>query len=241
MSIIVPADTLSSVTLNYGATQYQTDLKISHVLEQWWALEADGWVKRGAYDLTLLLTYWRKNPNHPEARRLVECLSFISNIRAAMPNGIDDANSERMFDAFLKLILRPKSSGVFRSRYDHLLEFCDQLSTPVLIETFDKSFGEYANKHIDAILYNGRPSIGVTAHQLFIPELADILVQKNREVMKAGQSIVTNEEAPGEHWQNLRIPCADERGRMRTVLVSRCVFTKGSDNSWMFNNPPPGM
>lgn len=227
---------ISAVTLGQGALRDSVDRQISEVLQQWWQLEADGWVRRGAYDIRPLVAFWRSNPYHPEARRLLECLSLLSTLREGMPNGLEDANNERMFHSILQLMFRPRSAPVKRTKYDQLLEFSEQLTVPIVIERYDQSFGEYSNAAAGRQLYQGRNSVGVTAHELFIPQIADVLVTMSHEAKHEGQAIVTVAANESEHWNNLRIPVMDEKGRMRSYLIAQCVRTLGADNSWMFND-----
>lgn len=243
MSLILPgtppAPSPSTIALSHGAAQaVAASPTAADVLQQWWQLEADGWVKRGAYDISLLLNYHRLNRQNPEANRLVECLNFIEHIRKAMPRGLEAANDERIFHYLIQLIMRPSGKSVLKARYDHVLQFSEALTVPVVIERYDESFGEFANSQAGFDLYQGRESKGVTAHQLFIDPIADLLVTNSREAKRAGKSIVTNAELPQEQWHNLRIPSADESGRMRSLLIARCIRSDGSDHSWMFKNSP---
>ena len=241
MSSIIITDKIPSpqgITLGYATAIQAMDTKVAHALEQWWSLEADGWITRGAYDFQALVRYWRSRPTDPEASRLVDCIAFIGNLRGGMPTGIEDANSERVFNTLLKLILRPQREGFVPLKYDHVLEFSSQLGLPVVIERFDRSYGEYSNNKAQEMLYQGRESRGVTAHELFIPQIADVLVENSNFAKQAGQTVVTHAKMPGEHWTNLRIPSVDESGRLRSILLAQCLTTRGGDNSWMFNNPP---
>lgn len=242
MSLILPGDpnsSLSSVTLSHGASRVVgASPTAASVLQQWWQLEADGWVKRGSHDISLLLNYHRLNRQNPEANRLVACLNFIEHIRRSMPTGIEEANNERVFHYLIQLIMRPSSESVLKARYDHVLEFSQQLKTPVIIEKYSQSYGEFSNSQAGLDVYQGRESKGVTAHELFIDPIADVLVRNSREAKLAGKAIVTNAEIPQEQWHHLRIPCADESGRMRSLLIARCIRSDGSDHSWMFKTQP---
>lgn len=233
--LIVDSVPKKDIALSYGAAQEAIDAKISLALEGWWKLEADGWVSKNAYDIRTLAAYWRKKPYDPEACRLMESISHIGHLRSALPDGLNDANTERTFHALLKLIMRTGKSRLASLRYDNVLEFADQHKQPVVIELFDKAYGEYSNAMAQQMLYQGRKSHGVTAYQLFIPVIADVIVANSMQGREAGCAVVTHARMPGEHWANLRIPTVDEKGRIRSVLFSHCFETRGGDNSWMFN------
>lgn len=238
MSLLIVTDASPAprdISLSHGAAQQAHDARISQVLNGWWEMQADGWVSKDAYNLNALITYWRKRPQDPEAQRLMEAISHIQHIRQALPNGLHDANTERVFHTLIQLVLRSRRDNFVTLKYDHVLEFADQLRQPVVIERFDRSFGEFSNDKAQDVLYQGRNSAGVTAHELFIPVIADALVANSEQGRKAGCAIVTHATMPGEHWANLRIPTLDEKGRARSVLFTHCYQTRGGDNSWMFN------
>lgn len=242
--LILPGDPQfkrpAALTYSYGASQQMlADPRAAAVIEQWYQLEQDGWVDKGQYNVKLLLSYYTLKRKDPEAQRLVACLSFLDDLKKALPNGLEDPNDERVFHFLLKLILRPSKDAVLKAKYDDVLEFSSRLNIPVVVEKYARSYGEFSNTRAGASIYQGRDSVGVTAHELFIDPIANILVKNNEDAKRAGKAIVTNAELPDEQWNNLRIPCADESGNMRSFLLARCVRSSGANHDWMFKRPAP--
>lgn len=133
---------------------------------------------------------------------------------------------------------REKGDWLVRTELDAILEFCDSLAVPAFVSDLDSHRGLYCNPVYEQGVNQGVSTAGRRMEEIYIQPVADLLNASCQAVKEAGRIVVTDERLGQEHWQTLRIPFADQRGRGLVLGFGRMVRTAGIGTSWMLKRAP---
>lgn len=210
------------------------------LLNNYSQMQRDRWISRGSLDIRPLIHFWIDHPQHSEANRLVECLMQLSALRTSMSQGLEDANTERIFAMIMRQIFRPRSVTAPTLKFDRVLDFIEDLATPVVIEKYSSSYGVAANLNAQQFVFQQRNSVDVTADELYIAPIAEQLKNGSAFAKKQGVPCIIpitfgNPSAgPVEAWKMMHLPIRDKSLREFRVLLTKNVSSMGSDLSWAF-------